>query len=79
MQDSDAVRVATQPGVDVLADAAESLQWRRQVHGPPLLAHPVVLTPCRAPRLRQVEHLKYVVKVRLGVGLLGSKLWSMYT
>lgn len=64
VQDSDTMRVTTQPGVDVLADAAQPLQRRRQVHRPPLLAHPVVLTPRRATRLWQVEHLQHEMMVK---------------
>lgn len=55
MQDDDAVRGAVEPGVELLAEGAQSLEARCQTVGPSCLPGVGLAVPTRR---RQVEDLK---------------------
>jgi hypothetical protein len=52
MYNRDPMRVLTQPGLYILTDAAQTLQWRRQVCGPTQLSYSFVMAPGHSPGLR---------------------------
>jgi len=52
MYNRDPMRVFTQPRFYVLTDAAQTLQWWRQVCGPTQLSYSFVMAPGHSPGLR---------------------------